>query len=300
MRLARGRPSVLPQGVFPTTRVRLYSGKYVRHRWPIITFSLDPVVDQQNIADSFNLKRDLQLAISFAFATGQIGFNQLNTFRRQIEQSSDTIALNRTVTGFAHSNDNFGFRFTPRFQNPPNQRTNIGVIASQLIGGGPGPDYQIKKSKLEPGMRELTAVLLIPTFLPVMRMNVASNWFKLNDPEHLVFHTSRLMEEGRKVQEIRQAVIDICSASAYRGADLRVLQSKLAQLEAMLPMQSKVIQLPFENSASGFDLFSEGATALVPELTGYSGVDVIKGPSTTQQPTTSPGRREAPRQRSPR
>ncbi len=29
-------------------------------------------------------------------------------------------------------------------------------------------------------MRELTAVLLIPTFLPVMRMNVASNWFKLN------------------------------------------------------------------------------------------------------------------------
>ncbi len=43
-------------------------------------------------------------------------------------------------------------------------------------------------------------------------------------------------------------------------------------------MQSKVIQLPFENSASGFDLFSEGATALVPELTGYSGVDVIKEP----------------------
>ena len=46
----------------------------------------------------------------------------------------------------------------------------------------------------------------------------------------------------------------------------------------MLPMQSKVIQLPFENSASGFDLFSDGATALVPELTGFSGVDVITAP----------------------
>ena len=117
---------------------------YVRRRWPIITFSLDPVTDQQNIADSFNLKRDLQLALSFAFATGQISFSQLNTFRRQIEQSSDTIALNRTVTAFVHGNDeqgyeSFSFRFTPRFQNPPNQRTNIGVIASQLIGGGPGP-----------------------------------------------------------------------------------------------------------------------------------------------------------------
>ena len=205
-----------PKGV-PNDQGKALFNDYVRHRWPIITFSLDPVTDQQNIADSFNLKRDLQLALSFAFATGQIGFSQLNTFRRQIEQSSDTIALNRTVTGFAHGNDIFGFRFTPRFQNPPNQRTNIGVIASQLIGGGPGPDYQIKKSKLEPGMRELTAVLLMPTFLPEMRMNVAGNWFKLNDPEHLVFHTKRLMEQGRQVQELRQAVVDACSAQRYRG-----------------------------------------------------------------------------------
>ena len=82
----------------PTRSARPFSG-VCKNRWPIITFSLDPVTDQQNIADSFNLKRDLQLALSFAFATGQINFSQLSTFRRQIEQSSDTIALNRTVTG---------------------------------------------------------------------------------------------------------------------------------------------------------------------------------------------------------
>ena len=255
--------------------------EYVRNRWPIITFALDPVSDQQNIADSFNLKRDLQLALSYAFATGQINFSQLNTFRRQIEQSSDTIALNRTVTGFAHHNDIFGFRFTPRFQNPPQQRTNIGVIASQLIGGGPGPDYQMRKSKLEPGMRELTAVLLIPTFLPTMRMNITGNWFKLNDPEHLVFHTNRMMERGRRVQELRQAAAQACSDKEYREADRRVLQAKLEQLDAMLPMQSRVIQLPFENSANGFDLFSEGSTALVPELTGFSGVDQIIAPASS-------------------
>ena len=253
--------------------------EYVKNRWPIVTFSLDPVTDQQNIADSFNLKRDLQLALSFAFATGQINFSQLSTFRRQIEQSSDTIALNRTVTAFAHGSDVFGFRFTPRFQNPPDQRTNIGVIASQLISGGPGPNYQIRKSKLESGIRELTAVALLPTFLPTMRMNVAGNWFKLTDPEHLVFHTGRMMEQGRRVQELRQGVTEACNSHRYRDSDVRVLRSKLGQLEAMLPMQSKVIQLPFENSASGFDLFSDGATALVPELTGFSGVDVIRPPS---------------------
>ena len=88
---------------------------FVKYRWPVITFAIDPVAEQQNIADSFNLQRDLQLALSYAFATGQINFSQLNTFRRQLQQSSDTIALNRTVTGFIHGNDIFGFRFTPRF-----------------------------------------------------------------------------------------------------------------------------------------------------------------------------------------
>jgi len=267
-----------PKG-FQTDEGHTVFCEYVRNRWPIITFALDPVTDQQNIADSFSLNRDLQLAVSYAFATGQINFSQLNTFRRQIQQSADTIALNRTVTGFVHSNDIFGFRFTPRFQNPPNQRTNIGVIASQLISGGPGPDYQTRKSKLEPGLRELTAVLLIPTFLPTMRMNIAGNWFKLNDPEHLVFHTKRMMERGRRVQELRQAAAYACSNQQYRDADLRVLHAKLDQLDAMLPMQSRVVQLPFENSANGFDLFSQGATALVPELTGFSGVDVITAPA---------------------
>ncbi len=255
--------------------------QFVKLRWPVITFAIDPVAEQQNVADSFSLQRDLQLALSFAFATGQIGFGQLNTFRRQIQQSSDTIALNRTVTGFIQDNDTFGFRFTPRFQNPPMQRTNFGVIASQLISGGPGPDYQTKKSKLEPGMRELTAILLLPTFLPTLRMEVSSNWFKLNDPEHLVFHTRRMMERGREVQELRRTVVDACSELQYRRADLNVLKAKLAQLEQILPAQSKVVQLPFENTASGFDLFADGATALVPELSGYDAVDYVRAPGTT-------------------
>ncbi len=261
--------------------------EYVRKRWPIITFSLDPVTDQQNIADSFSLNRDLQLAVSFAFATGQINFSQLNSFRRQIQQSSDTIALNRTVTGFMQSNDTFGFRFTPRFQNPPNQRTNFGVIASQLIWGGPPPNYQIRKSKLQPGVRELNAVLLIPTFLPVMRMNLSTNWFKLTDPEHLVHHTGKMMERGRQVQELRDAVQVLCNEHEYRESDLKVLRSKMDQLDTMLPMQSRVVQLPFENSAAGFDLFIEGSAALVPELTGFSGVDVITLPSGTSTSNTS-------------
>ena len=121
----------------------------------------------------------------------------------------------------------------------------------------------------------VTAILLAPTFMPTMRMEVSSNWFKLTDPEHLVFHTKRMLERGREVQELRQAVWDACSEQQYRPADVKVLRAKLSQLEAMLPAQSKVLQLPFENTASGFELFSDGAKALVPELSGYDGVDAV-------------------------
>ena len=258
----------------PTTPdVQATFEEYVRLKWPILTFAIDPVVDQQNIADTFNLKRDLQLALSFAFATGQVNFNQVNTFRRQLEQESDAIALNRTVSGYAHGENTFGFRFTPRFQNPPNQRTNIGVIASQLISGGPGPDYGTKKSKLEPGMRELNAVVLVPAILPTVRMDVTGNWFKLTDPEHLIVPTRRMLEQGRKVQALKQAVA--CNPEDYRPDDLHTLMAKIQQLDAILPMQSRVVQVPFENTATGFELFSEGVTALVPELTGFDGVDVV-------------------------
>ena len=44
-------------------------------------------------------------------------------FQRRIEIDAETIALNRTVTSFAHGNDTFGFRFTPRYQNPPPERS---------------------------------------------------------------------------------------------------------------------------------------------------------------------------------
>ena len=260
----------------PTTEeVHTIFQEYVRLKWPILTFALDPVVDQQNLADSANLKRDLQLAVAFAFSTGQINFNQANSFRRQIEQQSDTIALNRTVVAYAHGESMFGFRFAPRFQNPPNERTNFGVIAHQLISGGPGPDYGTKKSKLEPGIRELTAVLLVPEFLQTVRLETAGNWFRLTDPEHLVIPTPRMLEQSRKVQELKQSVGQACNAQNYRLGDLRNLEAKIKNLDAMLPLQTRVVSLPFENQATGFELFSEGESAMVPELAGFEGVDTV-------------------------
>ena len=252
--------------------------QYVTKRWPLITFAVDPVVDQQNIADASSVKRDLQLALAFAFSTGQINFNQLTQFQRRIEVDAETIALNRTVTSFAHGNDTFGFRFSPRFQNPPMEKSNLHVIANQLIRGGPGRNYALNNAKLEAGQRELSAVVIMPSFLQGIQMDVTGNWFPLHDPDQMMIGTPRMIEQGRKVVALRDALGCIRDTKRYRTGDLQRLKTRVDQLEAMLPMQTREIRVPYENTLGGFQLFQQGVTSLVPQLDGFQGADsIVKG-----------------------
>jgi hypothetical protein len=253
----------------------LFQG-YVSARWPIICFALDPVTDQQNIADALSLRRDLQIAIAFAFASGQINFNQFNRFRRRIELDSETIALNRTVTAFAHGNETFGWRFYPRYQNPPPEHSNFHVIANQLIRGGPGPDYQVKNSKLEAGQRELTAILILPSFLPKVRFEVVGNWFALTQPDDYTVPTARMVWEGEQVMNLRHAVTHYCDRRRYRPGDLERVLVKIDQVEQMLPLQTEIVNIPYENSQGGFDLFTPGLSSLVPVLLGHDGIDQVE------------------------
>ena len=134
----------------------------------MITFALEPDVDQQNIEDAFSRKRDLQLAIAFALASGRLSFRQAINFQRQLQFEDQTIALNQTVAAFANGNDTFGWRMSPRFQSPP-EESNMRAVSNLILRGGPGPNYQLDNSKIEPGMREMTAVVVMPSFVRGMR-----------------------------------------------------------------------------------------------------------------------------------
>ena len=70
--------STVPGPIPP--RLRAFED-YVRRRWPLIVFALDPVNDQQNIADSRQVGREIQLAAAFAAASGQVGVKQLSSAR---------------------------------------------------------------------------------------------------------------------------------------------------------------------------------------------------------------------------
>jgi hypothetical protein len=247
---------------------------YVKARWPMITFALEPVVDQQNIEDAFTRRRDLQLAVAFALSSGRITFREAMRFTRQLQYEAQTIALNQTVSAFAHGNDTFGWRITPRYQTPP-EESNGRAIANLLTRGGPGPNYQIKNAKIEPGQREMTAVVVMPSFVRGLRVDVSSDWFPLHDPDERKVHTARAVELGHKINCARQALASAQSCGLYRAEDIERLNVKLLQLERMLPLQTSHVKVPYENTLGGFALFTQGVTALVPELTGYEGVQYI-------------------------
>ncbi len=248
--------------------------EYIKARWPMITFALEPVIDEQNVEDSFTRRRDLQLAVAFALSAGRISFRQAIQFTRQLQYEAQTIALNQTITSFAHGNDSFGWRFSPRYQTPP-EEGNLQAVGNLLLRGGPGPNYGLKNSKIEPGMRELTAVVVMPSFVRGMRLDVAGDWFRLHDPDEQKIHSARTIELGRRINEARTALDVACKCGQYRPEDTERLRIRLHQLERMLPLQTQIVKVPYENTLGGFALFTQGVTALVPELSGFEGLEYI-------------------------
>ena len=255
---------------FPIPEVEAAFEAYVKARWPMITFAIEPVVEEQNIEDSLTLRRDLQLAVAFAFSAGRISFRQLLQYNRQLQYEAQTILLNQTVAAFANGNDTFGWRITPRYQTPPSE-SNPRAIVDLLWHGGPPPNWVLDNSKIEPGLRELTAVVIMPSFVRGMRLDVSGDWFRLHDPDERKLHTARTVEIGRQINEARDCLEEACKCGKYRPEDVERLRVRLHQLEAMLPMQTQFVKVPYENTLGGFALFTQGLTALVPNCWASKG-----------------------------
>ena len=106
-------------------------------------------------------------------------------------------------------------------------------------------------------------------------MDVAGDWFRLHDPDERTIHTARTIELGRRINEARDALDAACKCGKYRHEDVERLRARLHQLEVMLPLQTQFVKVPYENTLGGFALFTQGETALVPELSGYEGIEYL-------------------------
>lgn len=266
-------------GPDPAPEARQAFNDYVRTRWPIRVFALDPVREEQNVDDTFSRRREAQIAMAVAAASGRLNAQALARYTRRTELDMATVALNQTAVGFSHGNDTFGWRFYPRVQSPPT-RSGLAAVAETICG--PTSDADLAQRRLESGQRECTAIIVMPSFVPCIRFDSHSAWFRLTHPGVTDPSMRQAMQLSRAVQTVRQqqAACTQC-AHLYNNGDAALMARKVDQIAEKLPLQTLVARVPYENTAGGFELFQTGITDLAPELIGWYGAPGIDPAGTT-------------------
>jgi hypothetical protein len=265
--LAGGGPFYGPD---PPPDARQAFNDYVRRRWPLRVFALDPVREEQNVDDAFSRRREMQIALAVAAAGGRLNAQALTRYTRRLETDMATVALNQTAIGFAHGPDTFGWRFYPRVQTPPTRGTL--ATLGETIRGGPTTDAERSRQRLEPGMRECTAIVVMPSFVPFVRFDSTSRFFSLSHPRAADPTLRTMLDSARAVQAMRRTQDEVVRRACHHGGDqAAIFMRQVDQLERRLPLQSLVANVPHENTAGGFELFATGISDLAPELLGWFG-----------------------------
>jgi hypothetical protein len=257
----------------PSDEARDVFNAYVKNRFPIHVLAVDPAVAEQNISDVFARSRELQLALSLAFVSGNISASSMTRLARRLEQQSQTIALQRTQIAFSHGEDTFGWRFQPRFQTPPIQ--NNAVAFGQTLIGGPTRDGDRRQTELEPGIRECVAIVIMPSFVPYVTLETRSNWYRLNSPKHAEIDAVKFLDLSKSIKNAYNIAQTLCDSGQYRDGDVSRLVNRVKQLSAELPFQSMMQQVPHENTLGGFELFNVGITDLAPQIRSWYGAPGI-------------------------
>ena len=257
-------------GPDPPPEARAAFADYVRTRWPIRVFALDPVSNEQNVDDSYARRRELQIAMAMASATGPLNAQAMQRYTRRLELDMATVALNKTAVGFAHGSDTFGWRFYPRVQTPPTRGTL--ATLGETVCGGPSSDADLAQRQLEPGQRECAAIIVMPAFVPWITLDVRTNWFSLTHPKQIDPGMSQTLTLSRAVQSMRTTAQACSRCPGPHAADsLPHMMRMIDQLERKLPVQTLQAQIPHENTSGGFELFNSGISDLAPELLGWYG-----------------------------
>jgi len=245
----------------------------IESMFPVHIFTLDPVVEQQNYVDAFSRRRELQLAMATAVAKGEMRAAAAVRFTRQLSMDMLTVGLNRTAVAFAHDNDTFGWYFYPRLQSPPTESSNIAALARLIWSTGPTRRYDLCNRQLEPGMRECEAVIVMPAFVPSIKIDITTNWERLVKPGAIKVDYVKMVNEAAKIQQAMHYSAGVQDQECYRPEDYDILCSRVEQLEKMLPLQQQFVRLPFPYVLGGSELFDNGNLHLPPQLKEYYGIE---------------------------
>ncbi len=261
----------------PTDDATRAFNAYVECKWPVRVYSVDPAIEQQNVLDAFSRRSELQLALAVAVASGNVSANNATKYARKLEFDQETVGLNRTAIGFGAGETTFGWRFYPRVQTPPTQ-SNPRRIADLLYWGGPGPNWDVKNRQIESGPHECIALLVVPNFIPALRLATVANWFDLTGHSaRQRIENQRMLELSHRLQIAKNALAGVLDSRLYRPQDLVHITQRIRQLENQLPTQDYRVDLPDEGDLLGSEIFSSNAATLAPTLIAWYGEPVTEG-----------------------
>ena len=245
----------------------------IRESFPLHVFNLDPVTEEQNAYDAFSRRREMQVALAFSVAKGNVfTADQKMRMSRELALDEATIALNRTAVAFAHGEDTFGWYFHPRIQTPPTESSNLGALARTIWSTGPTDRYDRRHRRLEPGIRECEVLISMPTFVSEISFDVTTNWEKIAKPGVTKRSYEEMLAQGSRLHRLRMCMKEPNNQQCYRPGDVARLSSRIDQLETMLGMQTYNVNLPFQNDQRGTELFNAGTKQLRPSIEYYYGL----------------------------
>ncbi|WP_406695033.1 hypothetical protein V5E97_28735 [Singulisphaera sp. Ch08] len=267
--------------LLPSPEAREAFNTYVRCKWPIHVFAIDPAVEQQNHLDLFSARSEFQAALAVGIASGNLNFDQATKFARRLETDLETIGLNRTAIGYGAGESTFGWQFYPRIQTPPTPG-NVRRIAGLIAGTSYNQSYIAKNRFIEPGPRECVALVVAPNFVPSIHFTSFGNWFEyVGKHANQKFDTADVLEFSRKLQTAKNALNQVCDSGDYRPGEIARLSDRLAQLEAKLPSQDYRVPLPYEGDLLGSEVFNSSGTRLFPRLLSWFGEPAQVGKPST-------------------
>jgi hypothetical protein len=248
----------------------------IRDTYPLHVFNLDPIAEQQNAYDAFSRRREMQVALAFSVANGNVlTADQKLKASRRLALDEATIALNRTAVAFAHSDDTFGWYFHPRIQTPPVESSNIGALARTIWSTGPTENYDRKHRRLEPGIRDCEVLIAMPSFVTDVSFDLTTNWEKVSRPGVTKRSYEEMIAQGGRLQRLRNCMNDPANQHCYRPGDYERLLSRIDQLEKMLGLQTHHVRLPYEHRQTGTGLFDKGNKQLAPSIDHYYGLSYL-------------------------
>ncbi|MFO1065402.1 MAG: hypothetical protein U0892_16170 [Pirellulales bacterium] len=248
----------------------------IREAFPLHVFNLDPVAEEQNAFDAFSRRREMQVALAFSVAKGNVfTADQKLKMSRQLALDEAAIALNRTAIAFAHGDDTFGWYFHPRIQTPPTESSNLGALARTIWSTGPTDHYDRRHRRLEPGIRECEVLVAMPSFVSEVSFDVTTNWEKIACPGVTKRSYEEMLAQGSRLHRLRMCMKEPMNQQCYRPGDMQRMVSRIDQLESMLGMQTYNVNLPFRNDQTGTSLLDSGRKQLLPSVDFYYGLSYI-------------------------